>query len=118
MLCANQNSDKNLISAKDNADAPEFNQSDKIFLIDNGLFKPMLSIANKLFGRQHLNFDQLTSPEQQLWNLFEKSSIYEFRTGQKVTVPDFKNFLTFLAISKVSINMSKIAEKLVPILPL
>jgi hypothetical protein len=81
------------------------------------LRKPLLSIANKLLGRQHLNFDQLTPPEQQLWNLFEKSDIYEFLTGQKDTVPDFENFLTFSATPKVNINISKIAEKLVPIPP-
>jgi hypothetical protein len=82
-LCANQNSDKNLISAKDNADAPEFNQSDEIFLIDNGLFEPMLSIAKKLLGRQHLNFDQLTPPEQQLWNLFKKVTLMNFSQDKK-----------------------------------
>jgi hypothetical protein len=41
-----------------------------IFLIDNGFHEPLLSIANKLLGRQCLNFDQLTPPEQELWNLF------------------------------------------------
>ncbi len=59
----------------------QFNQSDEIFLIDNGLCEPLLSIANKLLGKQCLNFDQLTPPEQQLWNLFEKSDIFEFLTG-------------------------------------
>ncbi len=42
-----------------------------------------MHIANKLLGRQNLNFDQLTPPEQKLWNLFEKSDIYEFLTGEK-----------------------------------
>jgi hypothetical protein len=50
---------------------------------------PLLHIANKLLGRQNLNFDQLTPPEQQLWNLFEKSDIYEFLTGETDTTPDF-----------------------------
>jgi hypothetical protein len=49
--------------------------------------------------------------------LVQKSDIYEFLTGQKDTVPDLKNFLTFSATPKVNINISKIAEKLVPIPP-
>ena len=44
-----------------------------MFLIENGLHEPLLSIANKLLAKQHLNFDQLTPPEQKMWNLFEKS---------------------------------------------
>jgi hypothetical protein len=46
--------------------------TNEIFLIESGLCKPLLNIANKLLGRQHLNFDQLTTPEQQLWNLLKK----------------------------------------------
>ncbi len=49
-------------------------------------------IANKLLGRQCLNFEQLTTPEQQLWSLFEKSDIFEFLTGQTDTVPQFENY--------------------------
>jgi hypothetical protein len=48
----------------------------EIFLIEEGLREPLLTIANKLLGRQNLKFNQLTPPEQQLWNLFEKSEIY------------------------------------------
>jgi hypothetical protein len=55
----------------------------EIFLIDNGLREPLLTIDNKLLGRQHLNFDQLTPPEQELWKLFKKSEIYEFLSGEK-----------------------------------
>jgi hypothetical protein len=47
----------------------------EIFLLEESLHEPLLSIANKLLGRQNLNFDQLTPPEQKLWNLFEKSGI-------------------------------------------
>jgi len=68
-------------------------------------------------GRQRLNFDQLTPPEQELWNLFVTSDIFEFLTGQKDSVPEFKNFLTFTAMPKVSIDTSKIAQKLTPIPP-
>jgi hypothetical protein len=35
----------------------------EIFFINNGLREPLFTIANKLLGRQHLNFDQLTPPE-------------------------------------------------------
>jgi hypothetical protein len=64
-----------------------------------------MHIANKLLGRQHLNFEQLTPPEQELWSLFEKSDIFEFLTGQKDTVPQFENFLTFGATPKVNIDI-------------
>ena len=76
-----------------------------------------MHIANKLLGRQRLNFDQLTPPEQQLWSLFEKSDIFEFLTGQKDTVPQFENFYTFAATPKVNINIQRIAQNLHPILP-
>jgi hypothetical protein len=56
------------------------------------LCEPLMHIANKLLGRQHLNFDQLTPPEQELWSLFENSEIYEFLTGQIDTVPELFNF--------------------------
>ena len=91
--------------------------SNEIFLIDNSLREPLLHIANKLLGRQRLSFEQLTPPEQELWNLFETSDIYEFLTGQKDTVPEFENFLTFTATPKLNIDTSKIAQKLTPILP-
>jgi hypothetical protein len=48
---------------------------DEISFINEKLREPLLHIANKLLGKQNLNFDQLTSPEQKLWNLFEKSDI-------------------------------------------
>jgi hypothetical protein len=38
----------------------------------------LLHISNKLLGRQNLNFDQLTTPEQKLWNLFEKVKFTNF----------------------------------------
>ena len=75
-----------------------------------------MHIANKLLGRR-LNFEQLTPPEQELWSLFEKSDIFEFLTGQKDTVPQFENFLTFGAKPKVNIDIQRIAQNLHPILP-
>jgi len=61
----------------------------EIFLIEEDLPEPSLSIANKLLGRQNLNFDQLTSPEQELWKLFKNREIYKFLSGEKDTVPQF-----------------------------
>ncbi|MFN9983033.1 MAG: hypothetical protein ACK53Y_24115, partial [bacterium] len=74
--------EQNLINAQKLIDTPATNE---ISLINEKLRKPLLHIANKLLGRQNLNFDQLTPPEQKLWNLFEKSDIYEFLTGEKDT---------------------------------
>jgi hypothetical protein len=81
----------------------------------------LLSIANKLLGRQNLNFDQLTPPEQKLWNLFEKSDIYEFLTGEKDTVPEFRHsYVGFTAKPKVNIDIPIFCQNLVhyhPALP-
>jgi hypothetical protein len=95
----------------------EIKSDGEIFLINEALRKPLMHIANKLLGRQRLNFEQLTTPEQNLWSLFEKSDIFEFLTGQKDTVPQFENFYTFGAAPKVNINIQKIAQNLHPILP-
>ncbi len=53
------------------------------------MHEPLLMIDNKLLGRQNLSFEKLTFTEQELWNLFVKSDIYEFLTGEKDTVPEF-----------------------------
>ncbi len=89
---------RNLINAQEKVSV--FNQNDEInsdgeiFLISEMLRKPLMHIANKLLGRQRLNFEQLTTPEQQLWSLLEKSDIFEFLTGQTDTVPQFENYFT------------------------
>jgi hypothetical protein len=88
-----------------------------IFLINEALREPLMHIANKLLGRQCLNFEQLTPPEQELWSLFENSDIYEFLTGQKDTVTEFENFLTFGATPSVKINIQRITQNLHPIFP-
>jgi hypothetical protein len=41
----------------------EINSDGEIFLINKALREPLMHIANKLLGRQRLNFEQLTSPE-------------------------------------------------------
>jgi hypothetical protein len=115
---------QNLINSKDEARAfnqnlmnDEINSDGEIFLINEVLREPLMHIANKLLGRQRPNFEQLTPPEQELWSLFEKSDIFEFLTGQKDTVPQFENFLTFGATPKVNIDIQRIAQNLHPILP-
>ena len=86
---------ENLINTMDN----------ELFLINEELRVPLLHIANKLLGRQNLNFDQLTPPEQKLWNLFENSDIYEFLTGEKDTIPEFRhNWITCSAKPKVTFD--------------
>jgi len=78
---------------------------DEIFLIKEELHVPLLHIANKLLGRQNLNFDQLTTSEQKLWNLFEKSDIYEFLTGETDTTSEFRhNWITCSAKPKVTFD--------------
>ncbi len=110
---------QNLINAQENARV--FNQNDKIksdgeiFLISETLREPLMYIANKLLGRQHLNFEQLTTPEQQLWSLFEKSDIFEFLTRQTDTVPQFENYFTFGATPKVNIDIQRIVQNWHPI---
>ncbi len=70
--------------------------------------EPLLHIANKLLGRQLLNFEQLTPPEQELWNLFQTSDIYKFLTGKTDTLQEFENFLTFSAKPTVKTDTSKL----------
>jgi hypothetical protein len=67
------------------------NSDNEIFLINEKLREPLLHIANKLLGRQNLNFEQLTPPEQKLGNLFENSDIYKFLTGERDTIPEFRH---------------------------
>jgi hypothetical protein len=84
---------------------------DEISLINEKLRKPLLHIANKLLGRQNLNFDQLTTPEQKLWNLFEKSDIYEFLTGEKDTIPEFRyNWITCRCQTKSGVRLSNLLQ--------
>jgi hypothetical protein len=104
-----QNENQNLINDS------EIKTEGDIFLINEALCKPLLHIAIKLLGRQRLNFEQLTTPEQNLWSLFENSDIYEFLTGQTDTVPEFENFLMFVAKPSVKINIQNIAQLLHPI---
>jgi hypothetical protein len=69
----NQHLSKNLISAPKNNDALTV---DELFLIDESLSEPLLTIADKCLGRLNLSFEQLTLSEQKLWKLFEMADIY------------------------------------------
>jgi hypothetical protein len=94
-----QNSE-NLINTMDN----------EIFLNNEELHVPLLHIANKLLGRQNLNFDQLRPPEQKLCNLFEKSDIYEFLTGKTDTLPEFRhNWISCSTKPEVTFDFQKAA---------
>jgi hypothetical protein len=86
-LCTSQG-DKCLISANDSDGALKFNQRDEIVFIDNGLREPLLTIVNKLLCRQQLNFNQLTPPEQKLWNLFKKVKFVNFSQVKKTQCPN------------------------------
>jgi hypothetical protein len=109
------NSD-NLINAQTDSNNLISAQQNDIFLINESLHEPLLNMANKLLGRQRLNFDQLTTSEQKLWTKFKTSDIYEFLTGESDTVPEFcHNWFTFSARPKVNIDTSKIAQTLTPI---
>jgi len=104
-------------NANDNSiNAQTAKPSDEIFLISDSLHEPLLNVANKLLGRQHLSFKQLTPFEEKLWKKFGTSDIYKFLTGKRDTVPEFcSNWLTFSASPKVTIDSEKIAAKLTPI---
>jgi hypothetical protein len=99
----------NLINAKNEQSVTD-NQNlvkadNEINLINETLGEPLLHIANKILGRQNLNFEQFTPPEQKLWNLFENSDIYKFLTGEKDTIPEFRhNWITCSAKPKVTFD--------------
>jgi hypothetical protein len=48
----------------------------EIFLINECLCEPSLTIADKLLGRDYLAFKLITTPEQELCKLFETIEIY------------------------------------------
>ncbi len=112
-----KNADEARAFNQNSINASEIKNDSDIFFINEALHEPLMHIANKLLGRQCLSFEQLTPPEQELWSLFENSDIYEFLTGQKDTVPEFENFLTFGTNPSVKINIQRIAQNLHPVFP-
>ncbi len=67
----------------------------RIATIKEGLCQSLLSVASKLLSSQHLTLDQLSQEEQDLWNSYDNTDIYEFLTGEKDTLPEFQfNWIT------------------------
>ncbi len=62
----------------------------RISTIKEELRQSLLSVASKLLTEQHLTLDQLSQEEQDLWNSYDNSDIYEFLTGEKDTHPEFR----------------------------
>jgi hypothetical protein len=62
----------------------------RISTIKEELRQSLLSVASKLLTKQHLTVDQLSKEEQDLWNSYDNSDIYEFLTGEKDTLPEFE----------------------------
>jgi hypothetical protein len=62
----------------------------RISTIKEELRQSLLSVASKLLTEQHLTVDQLSKEEQDLWNSYNNSDIYEFLTGEKDTLPEFE----------------------------
>ena len=60
-----------------------------ISTIKEALRQSLLSVASKLLSKQHITVDQLSKEEQDLWNSYDNSDIYEFLTGEKDTIPEF-----------------------------
>ncbi len=67
---------------QNSTDAHQENLIDKvdneIFLINESLHAPSLTIPDKLLGSQNLAFEQLTTPAQKLLQLFEKVTSTNF----------------------------------------
>jgi hypothetical protein len=74
---------ENLINQKD-ADQLQ------IATIKEELRQSLLSVAYKLLTNQHLTVDQLSQEEQNLWNSYDNTDIYEFLMGEKDTLPEFQ----------------------------
>ncbi len=49
-----------------------------------------MKVAYKLLFRDEATFEELTPPEQKLWNSFETDQIYRLLTGEPDTVPEFR----------------------------
>jgi len=83
----NKNADPNVFSSK-------FNQTDadqsEIMAIKTELRGALLSVASKLLKDTDTRLHHLSKAEQDLWNSFEKTDIYEFLTGEKDTIPEFQ----------------------------
>jgi hypothetical protein len=80
--------------ADPNVFSSKFNQTDadqsEIMAIKAELRGALLSVASKLLKDTDTRLHHLSKAEQDLWNSFEKTDIYEFLTGEKDTIPEFQ----------------------------
>ncbi len=58
--------------------------------IAESLREPLMKIMQKLLISDQATFEQLTTPEQNLWTKFETGDIYRFLTEEEDTVPEFQ----------------------------
>jgi len=58
--------------------------------IKEALRGQLTSIASKLLSSEHTKLEDLSVEEQNLWNSFDNSDIYEFITGEPDTLPEFQ----------------------------
>jgi hypothetical protein len=58
--------------------------------IAESLLEPLMKIVQKLLISDKATFEQLTTPEQNLWTKFKTEDIYRFLTGEPDTVPEFQ----------------------------
>ncbi len=61
-----------------------------ICLIKESLRHSLLSVASKLLSSKHCQLEDLSTDEQDLWNSFDNTEIYEFLTGESDTIPEFQ----------------------------
>ncbi len=74
---------------QNDADGEKFNQP-VIGAIKEALRGQLTSIASKLLSSEHSKLEDLSVEEQNLWNLFDNSDIYEFITGEPDCLPNFQ----------------------------
>jgi hypothetical protein len=54
------------------------------------LREPLMKIVQNLLISDKATFEQLTTPEQNLWTRFETKDIYRFLNGELDTIPEFQ----------------------------
>ena len=102
------------LSADADADYNELS----INAISEDLRSYLMSIARKLLISDTDNFHELTPEEQQIWNSFPTSEIYEFLTGLPDEVPEFKyDWITPSPSAKLTIFDGAVVPPQPPLLP-
>ena len=99
------------------ADA-NYNTELSINAISEDLRSYLMSIARKLLISDTDNFHELTPEEQQIWNSFPTSEIYEFLTGLPDEVPEFRyDWITTSPSAKLTLFNGAAAPHQAPLLP-